>query len=243
MVGCSGQFVNRVFLTLACAALVAAATVANAQPTSNLSADISDSRILAVQRKVDVLFEAGDFERSYFIYRNELAPLGDKYAQYMIGFMHVTGQGVAADPIQASAWYRLAAERDTPEFVAVRNKLMSTLTAEQVRRSDVLYTDLLGQYCDLAVLLAAIKSDLELMENRTGTRLKGDSSSVWVVDGRSGRVQSNSAYFRRTEQRIEVRLRRLIDIGRFEDLDPDPDRLDFSELERLVENRIAEMKP
>ena len=37
-----------------------------------------------------------------FIYREELAPLGDKYAQYMIGYMHEHGKGVDKDPAVAS---------------------------------------------------------------------------------------------------------------------------------------------
>ncbi len=54
-----------------------------------------------MQRKVDQLFERGDYERAYFIYRNELAPAGDKYAQYMVGFMHLTGMGIDEDPVAA----------------------------------------------------------------------------------------------------------------------------------------------
>ncbi len=225
---------------MVCTAFVAVATSAQAERSVGLSTDITDSRTLAIQGKVDKLYDAGDFERAYFIYRNELAPLGDKYAQYMVGFMHVTGKGVAADDVQASAWYRLASERDTPEFVAVRNRLMDSLRAEQVRRSDVLYAALLAEYSDLAVLLAAIKRDMALVSNRTGSRLhRGGGGPVSIVNGRSGAVKSEAAYFRRIDKRIEVCLQRIVEIGQFEDIDPDPDRVDMDELERLVEERIA----
>jgi hypothetical protein len=224
---------------IVCIALFSAAAPASAQSSSSLSADVTDRRALATQLKVDALFDAGDFERAYFIYRNELAPLGDKYAQYMVGYMHVSGQGVAADAIKASAWYRLAAERDTPEFVAVRNRIMSELTQEQVQRSDDLFSDLLVEYSDLAVLLAAVKRDMRLISTRTGSRLQGEVSPVSIIDWRSGDVKSDANYVGRIEKRIEDRVRRLIEIGKFEGIYPEPGRLDMDELERLVNERIA----
>ncbi len=54
---------------------------AYSQRSSELSADLPDSRTMAAQDKVDALFDAGKFERAFFIYRNELVPVGDKYAQ------------------------------------------------------------------------------------------------------------------------------------------------------------------
>ena len=51
-----------------------------------------NKRVIKSQEKVDALFEKGDYERAAFIYREELAPLGDKYAQYMIGYMYLTGK-------------------------------------------------------------------------------------------------------------------------------------------------------
>ena len=40
-----------------------------------------DRKALDTQQKVDQLFDRGAFERAIVIYRDELAPLGDKYAQ------------------------------------------------------------------------------------------------------------------------------------------------------------------
>ncbi len=118
------------------------ATSVEAQQSAGLSTGFADSRTLRVQRKVDDLFERGEYERAYFIYRNELVPLGDKYAQYMVGFMHLTGKGVTENPIAASAWYRLAAERGTPEFVAVRDFLLVGMMPEERRQSDELFLQL-----------------------------------------------------------------------------------------------------
>ncbi len=143
-----------------------------------------DSRTLTVQRKVDELFERGDYERAYFIYRNELAPAGDKYAQYMIGYMHLMGMGAAEDPGAAFAWYRLAAERGTAEFAAVRDQLGRDLDASQRRRADALYPELRREYSDLVVLLAAIKRDLRELKAKSGSRLAGRTNPMTVVDSR-----------------------------------------------------------
>ncbi|MCH8277932.1 MAG: SEL1-like repeat protein, partial [Proteobacteria bacterium] len=95
------------------AVLIFTSATANAQRSSALSADLPDSRTMALQNKVDRLFGAGNFERAFFLYRYDLAPLGDKYAQYMVGFLYLSGMGVEKDSTIASAWYRLAAERGT----------------------------------------------------------------------------------------------------------------------------------
>jgi TPR repeat protein len=75
-------------------------------PTGDL-----DSRTIRTQEKVESLYERGDYKRAHFIYSNELARQGDKYAQYMTGYMYLMGQGVEEDPVKAVAWYRIAAER------------------------------------------------------------------------------------------------------------------------------------
>ena len=62
-----------------------------------------DRDLIKTQRKVDALFEKGDYDRAMNIYRHELAPLGDKFAQYMVGYMHYSGRGVPADRALACA--------------------------------------------------------------------------------------------------------------------------------------------
>jgi len=64
--------------------------------------------ILKAQEKADSYFAKGKFDKAMLIYRDELAPVGDKYSQYMIGYMYLAGKGVQEDAIMASAWYRLA---------------------------------------------------------------------------------------------------------------------------------------
>ena len=203
-----------------------------AQGSSELSADLPDTRTMAVQAKVEQLFQAEDFRRAYFIYRNELAPIGDKYAQYMVGYMLLNGLGVSEDPVFASAWYRLAAERDTPEFVAVSNSLLQQLDDKQVQRSDAEYFRLRAKYSDVAVLLTSIRRNLKELAGRTGSRLRSDSSPLTIVEADAGRTQSGEAYYGSIYRQLEERLFLLKEMDGFHDIDTDPTRLDIDELER-----------
>jgi len=193
---------------------------------------------MATQEKVATLFDTGDFERAFFIYRNELVPIGDKYAQYMVGYMYLTGTGIKEDPVLASAWYRLAAERGTPEFVAVRDQLLRSLNEDQMRRSDVEYIQLRMDYCDLAVLLSAVKRNLKEVEGQTGSRLQGGSNAVMIVEA-DGRARSGSQYYGLLYAQMEDRLKLMKEIGNFEDMQTDPEKVNLRELERRVREHIA----
>ncbi len=241
--------INRTILrnasvTACCAALLVVPVLLSAQNSSGLSADLPDSRIMATQQRVDEIFEAGDFERAFFLYQNELAPLGDKYAQYMVGYMYLTGKGAAENEITASAWYRLAAERGTPEFVNVRDRLLRTLDDDEMPRSDAEYLKLRAEYCDLAVLLASIKRNLTELEGRTGTRIQSHSNTIspmTFIDPRTGRIQSGAEYYGVIFDQLEDRLKLLAKIGDFEDLDTDPIRINLRDLERRVQERIQSL--
>lgn len=219
--------------------LVSMSVALYAADSSQTSPSTPDSRTLTVQRKVDQLFERGEFERAYFIYRNELVPAGDKYAQYMVGFMHLMGMGVDEDSVIASAWYRLAAERGTPEFVAVRDQLMHDLEAAERQRSDRLYMELRRQYHDLAVLLTSIKRNLRQVASFTGSRLRSESDSVTVIgSGMPHSRQFTSDYHTRTQRQLEQDLTTLAKIGGFPSIETDPAKVDIDEIERLVTARI-----
>ena len=229
------KFQNLVRLML----LMLCCTAAEAQRSSVAPAHFPDSHTLTVQRKVDLLFERGDFERAYFIYRNELAPAGDKYAQYMVGYMHLMGKGAPEDPGAAFAWYRLAAERGTAEFVAVRDQLGRDLLVDERQRSDVFYRELRREYSDLVVLLAAIKRDLRVLDAKSGSRLPGRTSPMTVVDsGLPVGIRSGADYYGRIRRQLEANLTTLASLGDFPDIETDPDRVDLGEIERLVLKRL-----
>lgn len=124
-----------------------------------------DSRFLKTQEKVDSLFEKGDYGRAYFIYLNELAPLGDKYAQYMVGYMNITGKGVERDYIAGSAWYRLAAERGDASYSQARDEILQQFNDEQRRQSDEKYQELRLQYSDAMIVADIVEKDIAKINN------------------------------------------------------------------------------
>lgn len=56
-------------------------------------------------RKADVAFNAGDYKSAFWYYRKELAPIGDKYAQYMVGYMTQNGLGTDPEDVTAATWF------------------------------------------------------------------------------------------------------------------------------------------
>lgn len=171
-------------------------------PTGDL-----DSRTMRTQAKVESLYERGDYKRAHFIYSNELAPQGDKYAQYMTGYMYMMGQGVDEDPVKASAWYRIAAERRGPEFMAVRDQVLQNLNDEQRARSDDLYVELRNQYSDLVIIMELLVEDLDTLKTaRTGSRLSGNASSVMIIDPKTGMPVSADHLRTRDLRNAQMRL-------------------------------------
>ncbi len=77
-------------------------SVAVAQDTNSFPSVRLNSKTLEVQNQADEVFDRRAYDRAYFIFRNELATIGDKYGQYMVGFMYVTGKGVEEDRVALS---------------------------------------------------------------------------------------------------------------------------------------------
>ena len=166
-----------------------------------------DSKILRSQSKAETLYERGDFQRALFIYEKELARKGDKYAQYMTGYMYLMGQGASADPVLASAWYRLAAERNSPQFIAVRDQLLRTMNDEQRARSDELYVGLRKELSDVVLIMNLLLSDLKRLDARmTGSRVGGSSSPVIIIDPQTGIPISADHYESRIRSIAQTRL-------------------------------------
>jgi len=193
-----------------------------------------DSKTMRTQERVEELFEQGEYKRAHLIYRDDLAPIGDKYAQYMVGYMYLTGTGVDEDPVLASAWYRLAAERSYKEFLNERDQLLNAFSDVDLIRSDDLYLQLRRQYSDVVLLLDLIEADLNSAHTRTGSRLSGSGGAVTIVDARSGSSISGDQFFREMRRRTTARLEFMAkQLGR-PDLNTDPGEVDLNELRRVV---------
>jgi hypothetical protein len=196
-----------------------------------------DGATLRLQAKADNLYRKGHWERAHFIYVNELAAKGDKYSQYMAGYMCMHGKGVERDKIRASAWYRLAAERDGPEFVAIRDQTLEAMSEEEMLESDAMFVDLRQRFSDLVLMLDDIEEEREAMnETPTGSRLSGSSSAITVIDPATGDTIARNEYLRRLEKRMQVKLDYLAEKLGNEPLEPDMSNGEFAELrDRVVE--------
>lgn len=178
---------------------------AGAQSTISFPEMPADARTARVQNQAEEVFSRGDYERAYFIYRNELTPIGDKYGQYMVGYMHLTGKGAEQDVVAASAWYALAAERGNRQFVKVRDELYGSLNPRQRLESDLRFMQLRKQYGDLVLLARAVEHDLETLRARTGSRLGSDAAGLTIVEP-DGTATMGVGYYGRIERRMKARL-------------------------------------
>lgn len=213
---------------------------AAAQDSSSFSNISIDSHTRQVQDQAEKVYERTDYKRAFFIYRFELAPIGDKYAQYMVGYMYLTGKGVAEDNIAASAWYRLAAERDIKEFIYVSDKLMESLDADEKARSDQLFLDLRHKYGDLALLLLAVQSDYDILRSRTGSRLSAGSSPMTIISLNSGGAPSTDVdFYGPIEKRMKARLELIAAYTNIEIIDLND--MNMTAIEATVGEHLAKL--
>ena len=189
-----------------------------------------------IQAKAESLYLQGHWERAHFIFKNELAPIGDKYAQYMVGYMYLNGQGVKRDPVMASAWYRVAAERGVPEFSAVRDQLLDSLDPDQLTQSDSRYVELRKEYGDLVVTLDVLRKERRLRRaETTGSRLGGGASPVTVIIPRTGMAMTREEFLSREDAKTQVWLDYVSGELGIESLRADLTDKEFQELEEQVD--------
>ena len=167
-----------------------------------------DSRTLRIQQRVESVFSSGDYARALLIYEKELAPLGDKYAQYMVGFMHLKGKGVAENPAEALAWYRLAAERGESPFVMARDALRESLQPAEVEQADQRFAELWQQHGDRKLLLDLISKDLDVLRQGDVPPAGLADASVPLATGYAG-SDTNEGYRRWVRSRLVERLQYL----------------------------------
>jgi hypothetical protein len=165
-----------------------------------------DERTLRTQERVEELYQQGEFARALMIFEEDLAPKGDKYAQYTIGYMHLNGQGVPSNRARALAWYRLAAERGAPALVEARDSLSAKLTDEEIAESSRIFAELWNDMGDNRILLDLILDDLSILKERTGTRIPGAVSGPLTVIDMSGSGAANERFYLEVEERLQTRL-------------------------------------
>lgn len=199
-----------------------------------------DNSRIKTQQKADKLFENGDYKRAMFIYRKELAPVGDKFAQYMVGYMHYAGRGVDEDPVTASAWYRLAAERNEENFVKARGLLMSLLNDEQRARSDSIYQELRGEMGDVVLISRLINEDLSFLASRRGNEMIFREEFERLNFGQKVSVYKDAA--ERLEQRIDYLVEVAATDAAASDLEREKVRLLAEDVRREIDVFEASLK-
>jgi len=97
-----------------------------------------------------------------------------------------------------------------------------------------LYKELRLKYCDMAVLLSSIKRNVKDLQGITGSRIGAQTSPVIVIESNSSRFGSGTDYYGSIRDELEARVRHLKEIGDFQDIDADADRINIHDLERRV---------
>jgi hypothetical protein len=196
----------------------------------------TDSRTLRIKEKVEEIYSSGNYERALFIYQKELAPRGDKYAQYMVGYMHLTGQGAKENAAEALAWYRLAAERGEPKFLQARDALEQSLAAAVRERSAARFSELRQRYGDRRLILDLIREDLIILGRRDG--IAGAGPGARMESDYSGSRNGNP-YFRRVRAQLAERLRYLDAMPDDAGVDAEPSGVDA--LEASVRRELRDL--
>ena len=215
------------------------AAVASSQNYPSFPGAETDRATLRTRERVEELYLSGAYERAYFIYRKELAPRGDKYAQYMIGYMHFTGGGVPEDPAVALAWYRLAAERGEPAIELARDELQKTLSPTQIATAEELLAELKSELSDRVLIYELVQRDLDLLRDRAGRINSMGASPVLIIDRRYGYI-SGAQYNQIIKKRLAVRVKYLKSHVEIIDLDG-LETTELAEIESQIKKLTAEI--
>jgi len=170
---------------------------------------VVDNRTRHMQERVEEIYSAGNHERALLIYEKDLAPLGDKYAQYMVGFMHLNAQAAGQDTVEALSWYRLAAERGESLLVDVRNALVAQMSPEEIRASDIRFLELWKSIGDRQLIMELIQRDLNILRSQTGTRITGSVVSGPTIVFKPTGEQLGPNYYAQVRNRLLARLNYL----------------------------------
>jgi hypothetical protein len=225
-------FLSGLLAVLCCASALS-------QDYTRFPGESPDQRTLKTQERVDELYKAGDFKRALFIYEKELAPRGDKYAQYMVGFMHLSGQGVPTDVPRALAWYRLAAERGHGALESARDELAANMTQDEINASNRIFLGLLQEIGDTKLIMALIQKDMDTLKGRTGTRIAGSNVTAPILILRPSGMAEDPDYFRNVRRRLESRLNYLETTVEISDIAVESENDELQQFEEQIKSELA----
>lgn len=213
-----------------------------AQDYKPFPGDTLNQRTRLMQERVEELYMAGNVERALLIYENDLAPIGDKYAQYMVGYMHLHGEGVEQDRIKALAWFRLAAERGEPLLVRMRDEVAAGLTPDQIQTSDVIFLDLWKSMGDRRLIMDLIRRDMDTLESQTGTRLPGNTATGPLIVIRPSGEQVGPNFYVDVRMRLKARIEYLDARVEIEDMVLADEFKKIRDMEVRVKNELSRIE-
>ncbi|MEN7342737.1 MAG: hypothetical protein AAAFM81_07310 [Pseudomonadota bacterium] len=225
------QFAIAVVVSAICALSLPVATQAS---QLNFPGKPPGPRILKAQVKAEREYDAGNYKDAFWYYRKELAPIGDKYAQYMVGYMLEHGLGTPRDPVAAAAWFHLAAERGHEPLVDTYRQYNASLTDTENASVQAALTELKVEYSDRSLIERLIRIDTRRLNEMTGTRT-GTCNSANVANTRvigardtyGDGFTNGYRYCRFIEKRINLRLEYLGGYVEFGELELLPDEEDI----------------
>lgn len=179
---------------------------AQAQNYQPFPGSISNQRIIRIQERVNELYTAENYQRALFLYEKELAPRGDKYAQYMVGYMYLNAQSVQADKSRALAWYRLSAERDASVLQRAQQELINSMTADEIMRSNRIFGGLWDSVGDYSLIMKLVRQDINTLKSRTGSRIPSAMSVGPTLIIRPSGETVGPNFYRDIRARLEMRL-------------------------------------
>ena len=170
--------------------------------------------VLRIQKVAERRFDAGEYRDAYWYFTRELVPIGDKYAQYMVGYMTANGLGTERDPVRAAAWYLLAAERGHKDLLAQSKAALETLSPEQRMRAQQILGSLKAEYGDKELIERLIRRDIDRLRDTTGQRTRSwrcnRASNLRVYrPGQALGSIDGSRYCQMINDRIDARIEYL----------------------------------
>lgn len=163
-------------------------------------------RVARLIRNADDAYEAGEYRRAFLLYRDDVAPTGDKFSQYRVGWMYFHGEGVDKDPALGAAWLALAAEREHPALSQAHAEAVATLPAAELARVETLTRELQARMGDCMLQRQAQARDEASYGEMTGSRVGATrTGAVTVMNAYGTQADNQFVVTRRAEDRMSRR--------------------------------------
>lgn len=182
------------------------------------------------QVEAEEAYGRGDYSRAFLLYRTKLVPIGDKFAQYMVGYMLQHGQGTTRDEVEAAAWFSLAAERGHKPIVEHVEAYKMGLSAEQVSAARTRSLELKAELGDRALVERLIRRDMKQLRAMTDPRIR-ESTCGRVDPVTSGGGKTMTSFCKALNERIDQRLEYINNYVTRGELELLPDEEDSVEVE------------